>query len=149
MQRLAVISNPRSQRNRQGALAAVKHVVDGHAHVCHEELSDFAELGAIIERSVADGVEVIAVNGGDGTVQAVLTELGRRDLNGSAPKLAVLAGGMTNVIAKDVGIDGPPEKGLRRLLVSLTSGSQACAAATRPLIGLALRPDEPPVYGMF
>lgn len=144
MQRLAVISNPKSQRNRQGALAAVKGVVDGHAHVRHEELWDFSELGGIIERSVADGVEVIAVNGGDGTVQAVLTELGRRNLNGSAPKLAVLAGGMTNVIAKDVGLDAAPAKGLERLLAG-----EAIQEVSRSLIGFARTADEPPFYGMF
>lgn len=152
MARLAVISNPKSQRNRQGALDALKAVLTEHPDISHEELSDFSELGSMIERFVEQGVDVIAINGGDGTVQAVLTELARRDLNGSAPKLAVLAGGMTNVIAKDVGIDGPPAKGLVRLLAATSSksiASAAGAAVTRPLIGLALHPDEPPVYGMF
>ncbi|MGI9419045.1 MAG: diacylglycerol/lipid kinase family protein [Geminicoccaceae bacterium] len=144
MPRLAVISNPRSQRNRQGALDAVKNLLVGHVEARHEELWDFADLGAMIEHVIADDVEVIAVNGGDGTVQAVLTELGRRDLNGRTPKLAVLAGGMTNVIAKDVGIDGQPAKSLQRLIAG-----GAKMEVTRPLIGLALRPDEPPVYGMF
>jgi len=143
--RLAVISNPRSQRNRQGALDAVKGVLAEHPDIRHEELSDFADLGAMIEHAVADGVEVIAVNGGDGTVQAVLTELARRRPAAEAiPKLAVLAGGMTNVIAKDVGIDGPPAKGLRRLLAGEVTGD-----VERPLIGLALNPEKPPVYGMF
>jgi len=144
MASLVVISNPRSQRNRQGALDAVKGVLAGHADVRHEELWAFSELGGMIERAIAEGIETIAVNGGDGTVQAVLTELGRRNLNGGAPKLAVLEGGMTNVIAKDVGFVGSPVKGLSRLIAG-----NATQEVTRPLIGLALRPDEPPVYGMF
>jgi len=155
MSRFAVISNPRSQRNRQGALDAVKAVVADHPGVRHEDIHDFDDLGPLIVNLIRDDVETIAVNGGDGTVQAVLTELARRDLNGRAPKLAVLAGGMTNVIAKDVGLDGPPAKGLKRLLTATDVKSHASGAATataivtRPLIGLALRPDEPPVYGMF
>ncbi|MEZ5935783.1 MAG: diacylglycerol kinase family protein [Alphaproteobacteria bacterium] len=144
MARLAVISNPRSQRNRRGALAAVKAVVAEHPDVRHEELWDFSDLGPLIVNMIRNDTEVIAVNGGDGTVQAVLTELGRRDLNGKAPKLAVLAGGMTNVIAKDVGLDGDPAKGLKRLLEG-----DAVSEVERPLIGLALSPEKPPVYGMF
>ena len=110
MQSLAVISNPKSQRNRQGALDGLKTVLAEHPDVLHEELDDFSELNGMIGHFLDQGVEVIAVNGGDGTVQAVLTELGRRNLKDAAPRLAVIAGGMTNVIAKDVGFDDqPPE----------------------------------------
>lgn len=144
MTRLAVISNPKSQRNRRGALDAVKRVSAGHRDIRHEELWDFDDLGPLIVNLIRNDIEVIAVNGGDGTVQAVLTELGRRDLNGKAPKLAILPGGMTNVIAKDVGLDGSPAKGLSRLI-----GGKVGQEVTRPLIGLSLRFDEPPVYGMF
>lgn len=148
MQRLAVISNPRSQRNRQGALNALKAVLAEHPGVRHEELWDFADLGPLIVNMIRSKVEVIAVNGGDGTVQAVLTELARRSESGRTLKLAVLPGGMTNVIAKDVGLDGQPAKGLSRLIASMTAPGRA-REVTRSLIGLVLDPDKPPVYGMF
>lgn len=122
----------------------MKAVAADHRDVRHEELWDFADLGPLIVNLIRTDTEAIAVNGGDGTVQAVLTELNRRDLNGRAPKLAVLAGGMTNVIAKDVGFDGDPAKGLKRLLKS-----SAVTEVERPLIGLTLSPEKPPVYGMF
>jgi len=150
MTSLAVISNPRSQRNRRGALPALRAILADHPDVRHDEIQDFDDLGALIVNLIRSGVEVIAVNGGDGTVQAVLTELGRRDLNGHVPKLAVLAGGMTNVIAKDVGFDGSPEKALRRLLAGLNGrGGEGLGDVTRPLIGLSLSPSEPTTYGMF
>ncbi|MGI9485144.1 MAG: diacylglycerol/lipid kinase family protein [Geminicoccaceae bacterium] len=148
MARLAVISNPRSQRNRQGALAALKAVLAEHPDVPHGEILDFAELGSMVERLVRSGIEVIAVNGGDGTVQAVLTALGRRPAAEPLPKLAVLSGGMTNVIAKDVGLEGQPAKALSRLIASMAAPGRA-REVTRPLIGLALHPEQPPVYGMF
>ncbi len=148
MQRLAVISNPRSQRNRRGALDAVKDALACHPDVLHEELHDFALLGSMVERLVQGGTEVIAVNGGDGTVQAVLTELCRRFDNGKTPTLAVLQGGMTNVIAKDVGLGGKPAKALARLIAGMSAPGRV-REVTRPLIGLALVPDEPPVFGMF
>ncbi|MGI9508294.1 MAG: diacylglycerol/lipid kinase family protein [Geminicoccaceae bacterium] len=148
MKSLAVISNPNSQRNRQGALTGLKAVVAEHPGVLHAELDDFSELGSMIDRFIDQEIEVIAVNGGDGTVQAVLTELGRRNLKDDAPKLAVIAGGMTNVIAKDVGFDDQPPKALSRLIAGVTAPSRA-REVTRPLIGLTLDPERPPVYGMF
>lgn len=148
MPSLAVISNPKSQRNRQGALDGLKTVLAEHPDVLHEELDDFSDLNGMIERFIDQGIEVIAVNGGDGTVQAVLTELGRRDLKDASPKLAVIAGGMTNVIAKDVGFDDQPPKALARLIAGVTAPGRP-REVTRPLIGLVLDPEKPPVYGMF
>ena len=127
----------------------MKAVLADHPDVRHEDIHDFDDLGALIVSLVRSGVEVIAVNGGDGTVQAVLTELARRDLNGNAPKLAVLAGGMTNVIAKDVGVDRSPARAIQRLIKALSGDDADVRTVTRPLIGLSLRSDEPPVYGMF
>ena len=151
MPRLVIISNPRSQRNRQGALSGLRSVVADYPDVRHEEIHDFDDLGSLIVSLIRDKVEVIAVNGGDGTVQAVLTELGRRlpAAGRTMPKLAVFAGGMTNVIAKDVGFDQPPPKAARRLIDGLNGAGGGVQTVNRPLIGLSLDPDEPPVYGMF
>ena len=152
MTSLAVISNPRSQRNRRGALKDLRTVLTGYPQIRHEEIQDFNDLGPLIVNLIRNKVEIIAVNGGDGTVQAVLTELGRRDLNGKAPKLAVIGGGMTNVIAKDVGFDSSPPKAISRLIAGLegVGGQGQCLKdVTRPLIALSLRPSDPPLYGMF
>ena len=151
MTRLAVISNPRSQRNRRGALPALRAILADHPEVRHDEILDFDDLGALVVSLIRSKVEIIAVNGGDGTVQAVLTELARRDQKSGSPKLAVLAGGMTNVIAKDVGFDESPEKALKRLLARLNGASDRSGLGdvTRPLIGLSLSPSDLPIYGMF
>ena len=153
MARIGVISNPNSQRNRQGSLHAINAVLDDHPDVLHRELRDFSELADIVVGFGRAAVEVIVVNGGDGTVQAVLTELARRNDRDESPKLAILPGGMTNVIARDVGLDGPPPRALARLIEHLASdkGSEAPMVdqVTRPLIGLATSAERPPVYGMF
>lgn len=148
-----MISNPNSQYNRQDNLSSVNAVVTDQPNVRHEVLRDFSALDDIVERLIRDDVRVIAVNGGDGTVQAVLTALARRDGAEPGPKLAVLQGGMTNVIAKDVGFSGKPAKALARLIEGLAG--DACAEGkltedlTRPLIGLITSDKKKPVYGMF
>ena len=126
--------------------------MDDHLHLRHEVLLDFAALDEIVDRLIRDDVEVIAVNGGDGTVQAVLTALARRDGARDTPKLAILQGGMTNVIAKDVGLRGKPADALAHLLRCLLDDEEdrrpPVECVTRPLIGLSTS-EKKPVYGMF
>ncbi|MGI9493928.1 MAG: diacylglycerol kinase family protein [Geminicoccaceae bacterium] len=153
MTKIGVISNPKSQYNRQIGLAPVEAVVADHPKLIHEPLSEFAALDEVIERFLREDVEVIAVNGGDGTVQAVLTALARRDDVLGQLKLAILQGGMTNVIAKDVGFGGNPAKALAHISKRLLKDDEGLEAPvrhmSRPLIGLVTNGKKPAVYGMF
>jgi hypothetical protein len=101
----------------------------------------------ILRRFAAEGVEVVAVSGGDGTVQAVLTALLNDGIFPRPPGLAVLAGGMTNLIAADVGMKDHPVEGLERLLEP--GEPQGRTAITRSVLSLQLHPSAPPVHGMF
>jgi len=153
MTRIGVISNPNSQYNRQHGLASIEAVASDHPELTQESLIDFAAIDEIIERFIRDDVEVIAVNGGDGTVQAVLTALTLRGSDEPPPKLAILQGGMTNVIAKDVGISGHPAKALTSLLRHISDDEEErrhnVKISSRPLIGLVTKGQEPSVFGMF
>ncbi len=151
--RIGVISNPKSQFNRQDGLASVREVIATAPAHCHEVIADFRSLDEVIDRLIAADVEIIAVNGGDGTVQAVLTALAHRGVADQAPKLAILQGGMTNVIAKDVGFAGKPAKALRHLVACVSGqagpGVRPVETLERPLIGLVTDEKTAPVYGMF
>lgn len=59
------------------------------------EADDLPALRAAAREYLAQGVDVLAVNGGDGTVQAVVTEVMASD--GPRPDLAILPGGTTNM----------------------------------------------------
>ena len=60
---------------------------------------------------------VLVINGGDGTVQAALTELHNGGHFGDEPPpVAVLPNGKTNLIALDLGARGDPVEALERLL---------------------------------
>jgi hypothetical protein len=109
--RAAVISNPRSERNRTEGILAPSRLAE------RAVLHDFRDLPGILERLRASGVELIVVDGGDGTVQAVITELmASRSAERWQPKLAVLASGMTNLIAADVGVARRGAASVDRLL---------------------------------
>jgi phage terminase large subunit-like protein len=115
MRKLGLISNTLSQGNRKG-LDAISAVASGSGQVLHERLTTIAQLTRILAGFVHENVDIIAVNGGDGTVQAVLTELFEARPFTEIPPLAILAGGMTNTNAKDIGFRGAPAKALSQLI---------------------------------
>ena len=60
---------------------------------------DLAELDALLDARCWQRDDVIIVNGGDGTIQQLLTRLLARRPHASLPRLAVLPGGTTNMTA--------------------------------------------------
>ena len=94
--------------------------------------------------------KVLVVNGGDGTVQAALTELYHGGhFNGDPPPVAVLPNGKTNLIALDLGSEGDPLDALGRI-VDLARGDLSDHIVVRELIALSDGSDNArPVLGMF
>lgn len=146
--RIGLISNLRSQRNRRG-IAALKQEIAGRENLLHRELEGIDGLEEALTEFAEAGVEVLAVNGGDGTIQAVASIL----LNGSPftaqPPIAVLSGGMTNMIAEDVGRRDKPAKTLGILLGKLDREGWRRDLVERAMVGMELRPGATPVYGTF
>jgi Diacylglycerol kinase catalytic domain len=143
--RIGVISNPRSQRNR-GDMARMRDLIVRRS-LPHGEIDVIASVPGILRQFAKDGVEIIAISGGDGTVQAVLTALLNGDMFAKTPGVAVLAAGMTNLIAADVGMKEHPAEALERLLGP--GDMVGRKVVTRPVLSLQLDPSEPPVHGMF
>jgi hypothetical protein len=93
--------------------------------------------------------KLLVINGGDGTVQAALTELyNGGHFAGEAPPVAVLPSGKTNLIAMDLGIQGDPVKSLEKL-VALAQTDFSGSLVARELIALSHDGEEKPVIGMF
>lgn len=146
--RVGLISNLRSQRNKRG-IAPLREAVAGRDGVLHRELNGIDGLAQALEDFAAAEVDLIAVNGGDGTVQATASILINERPFAEAPPLAVLSGGMTNMIAEDVGRRGKPAANLRRLLRVLEDESWRSGLVERPMVGMRLTPQVPAIYGTF
>ncbi len=117
-----LISNPTSGQNaRRGLLARMESLLAAHPAVTHHRQTTYAGIAAATREAARDGAEVIVVNGGDGTVQAVLTGLLTTPAS-SLPVLAVLAGGTTNTTARNVGYGRKPLAALHRLLAASADG---------------------------
>jgi hypothetical protein len=148
MMRAGLISNPLSQRNRLRQ-PAVREVVAGHPDLLHEELDSVHATADVLRDFARREVGLVIVSGGDGTVQKVLTEL----LNGQEfdplPPVAVLPGGMTNLIAADVGLGGDYARSLVKLCKAAADPTAARETLERPVLSLQRTPQEAPIHGMF
>src|SRR5690606_13402982 len=71
---VALLSNPRSTGNRS-LLPRVREYCAAHPDIFHYEVEAVDQIGEAIRTIAMVSPRVIAINGGDGTVQAALTEL--------------------------------------------------------------------------
>jgi hypothetical protein len=146
--RVGLVSNARSERNKRG-LAEIRGIVDGEPTVRHV-LFDGARPMADLLAELADaGIELLVTNGGDGTVQAVLTALLEARPFATPPPLALLPRGMANMTAADVGLRSRSPATLARLLAVAASGRLEPYLVTRRVLRVAGIAGAPPQRGMF
>jgi diacylglycerol kinase family enzyme len=147
---VALLSNPLSTGNR-AILPAIRAFCAERPELFHYEVEQADEVGTALEAIAQVEPRVLVINGGDGTVQATLTELHLTDpFKGNPPPVAVLPNGKTNLIALDLGSVGDPLAALERILsiaktgvddhlvqrelIALTEGEQG----NRPVLGMFL-----------
>jgi diacylglycerol kinase family enzyme len=147
---VALLSNPRSTGN-VAMLPRIRKFCAERSDIFHYEVEDVSQVGEALKTIARVKPHILVLNGGDGTVQAAMTELHHgRHFADSPPPVAVLPNGKTNLIALDLGAEGDPIEALERImeiaktnladhivrreLISLTGGD----AKGRPVIGMFL-----------
>ncbi len=122
MSRIGILTNASSRRNHS-ALAAIERMLTQFPDVAHQSFRRIEAMPQAVAALAARGIEHLIINGGDGTAQAVLGELLDRSPFSARPRVTLIGGGMTNVIAHDVGIPRAPEEALRRVLTRARNGA--------------------------
>ncbi|GAO79952.1 hypothetical protein SC1_03275 [Sphingopyxis sp. C-1] len=131
-------------------LPRVREYCAAHPDIFHYEVEDVDQIEKAISTMAMVGPRVVVINGGDGTVQAALTEIySGGHFGGSPPPVAVLPNGKTNLIALDLGAEGDPIKALQRVVELVESGRLEDHVIERQLIALDSGGEERPVLGMF
>ena len=149
MVRVALLSNPRSTGNR-ALLPRIRSFCAQHSDIFHYEVEHVDQIGEALKTIARVSPKVLVINGGDGTVQAALTELYHGGHFGAnPPPVAVLPNGKTNLIALDLGAAGDPLKALERVMEIARTGL-AEHVVGRELISLSDgQANSRPVLGMF
>jgi hypothetical protein len=146
---VALLSNPGSTGNR-AFLPRLRSYCAGRSDVFHYEVEDVGQIGNALKSIARVQPKILVINGGDGTVQATLTELYHGGQFGQTPPpVAVLPNGKTNLIALDLGAHGDPLKALERIM-AIAGDDLSPHVVQRELIALTEGDhDRRPVLGMF
>ncbi len=147
--RIALLSNPKSTGNIN-QLPRIRAFCAEHPDIFHYEVEHAHQIGEAMRTIARVKPCVLVINGGDGTVQAALTELYNGDHFGpERPPVAVLPSGKTNLIALDLGARGDPVAALEQL-IELSQGDLGPHTVARELIALSHGDcNDRPVIGMF
>jgi diacylglycerol kinase (ATP) len=147
--RMAVINNPGSGNNRRRRrLASILGVLK-QSGVPHAEADTLEGFVTTTEELLDDGAELIVINGGDGTVQGVLTGLFRAAPRRHAPLVAVLPGGTTNTTARNVGYAARAEQALRELIAEAERGHLSGEVDERAVMRVERGRGSAPLFAMF
>ncbi|HEX6740211.1 MAG TPA: diacylglycerol kinase family protein [Sphingomicrobium sp.] len=146
--RIALLSNPKSTGNL-AQLPRIRSYCADHPDIFHYEVEHAHQVGEALRTIARIRPKVLVINGGDGTVQAALTEIyNGGHFAGEPPPVAVLPSGKTNLIALDLGASGDPIAALERL-IAIAQDDIAPHVVERELIALRSGAGDRPVIGMF
>lgn len=115
MPAIGFVNNARSERNKRG-MADIEAVLACYPEIRRLDFDGLTRLGDIASDLARLAPALIVVNGGDGTVQGLLTELLEHRPIDPIPPIAILPRGMANMTAADCGLRRRGPRALARLL---------------------------------
>ena len=147
--RIGVLNNLRAGRNRK-CVAELLHFLKDHPEVAHVETSSARAVPDALWELAHQDVELLVVNGGDGTLSHALTEiLGEGAFDARVPHVAVLRGGRTNMSARDLGSHRDPLRSMAQLLWAARTHQIEDRLVERPVLRARHGLERQERYGMF
>lgn len=148
MSGIGVLTNPRSRHNRRdpGVARSLAYVLGEKGQLVAPD--DLDALNHTAERFRDHGIEVLCVNGGDGTLHQALTALVRAyGEEAELPPIAMLRGGTMNIVADSIGVRVPAAAMLEQVVDAYHAGESLRERRVR-CIRIELD-DQPPSYGFL
>lgn len=144
MTRAGLIVNPRSGKASGKGLALAEKLRDVR-NVSVRVLERWDQLSRFIDELASEGVSDLFISSGDGTIQAIQTELAERRPFTRLPRLALLPHGTTNMTAADLGFRHRSIEAQAAFLRDL----QPAELRERPTLRCVNPADGRPRHGMF
>ena len=145
---VAVISNPASTTNMK-YLPEIRKILNAFPNAVHFELSNIGDIDEALSLFARSKPEVLIINGGDGTIGAVLAALLYRNPFTETPPIAFIPGGKTNMTAADLGYKGNSRKILKKILEVVEAGAVRTQLTDRNLVELDMGDGSTPQVGTF
>lgn len=133
MSGIGVITNPRSRVNKRDPtkMQALAYLLGSRGAA--EATKSLDDLYRAAEEFKAAGIDILGINGGDGTIHVTLTAFLKVYDGASFPKVAILRGGTLNTIAKGLGIKGKPQQILYEVIDRYHQGEELKTVPTHVL----------------
>ena len=147
--RIGLLNNLRAGRS-DTQVSRLLGLLKSYPDVVHAETSSAGAVPEALADLADQGVDLLVVNGGDGTLQHALTEiLGHREFGGRVPLVSVLRGGRTNMTALDLGCQRDPVRSMADLIEAARGGTLADRIVERRVLRVESARDRQVLYGMF
>jgi hypothetical protein len=146
--RIGLLNNLRAGRSNP-EVRRILRLLKNYPEVVHIETTSVRSVPEALASLARQNVELLAVNGGDGTLQYTLTQMLTTDDFPSIPMVAPLRGGRTNMTAMDIGARRDPVKGLQDLMEDVRAGRIGDRLVDRPLLRVETLRDRRAHYGFF
>ncbi len=146
--RIGLLNNLRAGRSNP-EVRKILHLLRDYPDVAHIETTSVRAVPEALASLARQDVELLVVNGGDGTLQYTLTQMLTTDDFPSIPMVAPLRGGRTNMSALDIGAHRNPVKGLQCLLEDVKAGRIEDRLVDRPLLRVETMRERSLHYGFF
>lgn len=131
--RIGLLNNLRAGRSGR-QVSKILELLSEYPHVHHVETDSVRAVPEAFAMLGRENVDLLIVNGGDGTLQYAVTRiLSGKDFR-DIPMIAPLRGGRTNMSALDLGAHSNPTKGLRSLLDDAYAGRIESRFVDRPVL---------------
>jgi diacylglycerol kinase family enzyme len=117
--RALLIVNPTATSTTPAARDLLAHALKSRLELTVEHTNHRGHGAELAQAAVQDGVDLVVVHGGDGTVSGVINGLLGRPgstVAGPMPAVAVVPGGSANVLARSLGISTDPTAATNQLI---------------------------------
>ena len=113
---IGVITNPRSRLNRRdpSGMRKLGYLIGDRGSAAATRSLD--DLYRVAEEFMKAEIDILGINGGDGTIHHTLTAFIKTYGGRPMPMVAILRGGTMNTIANSYGIKGEPSRLLFELV---------------------------------
>lgn len=129
--RALLIVNPHATATTERRRELLAHALAGATKLRTVRTQYRGHATELAAAARADGVRLVVVHGGDGTVNEAVNGLLEADDGSPVPLLAVVPGGSTNVFARAIGIDRDPTTATEQILEGLARGGSRTVSVGR------------------
>jgi len=146
--RVALLNNLRAGHSSK-RVGRVLDLLRAYPHVQHVETEDTLALPEALAQLARRRVDLLVINGGDGSVNHALTEILENRVFDELPMVAPLRGGRTNMTGLDLGASRDPVRGLEAVLRAAEEGRLEERIVRRPVLRVTSNRRPGAHYGMF